>query len=72
MLSRTACGIMLALRDDCLWVCVVDRIAAKRQQFQEQMKSDQQWQVSMVGSETKYSMLKQLFDTAAEIVQGKM
>ena len=35
------------------------------------MKSDQQWQVSMGGSETKYSMLKQLFDTAAEIVQGQ-
>ena len=36
------------------------------------MKSDQQWQVSMGGSETKYSMLKQLFDTAAEIVQGHL
>ena len=38
--------------------------------IEDRMKSDQQWQVSMSGSETKYSMLKQLFDTAAEIVQG--
>lgn len=46
------------------WICTLAR------QTIEQMKSDQQWQVSMGGSETKYSMLKQLFDTAAEIVQG--
>ncbi|CAK9028783.1 4 [Durusdinium trenchii] len=46
------------------WICTLAR------QSIEQMKSDQQWQVSMKGSEIKYSMLKQLFDTAAEIVQG--
>ena len=46
------------------WICTLAR------QTVEQMKADQQWQVSMKGAETKYSMLKQLFDTAAEIVQG--
>ena len=38
------------------WICTLAR------QTVEQMKSDQQWQVSMQGSETKYSMLRQLFD----------
>uniref|UniRef100_A0A7S4UVM0 Ion transport domain-containing protein n=1 Tax=Alexandrium monilatum TaxID=311494 RepID=A0A7S4UVM0_9DINO len=34
------------------------------------MEQDQQWQVSMEGREEQYSLLAQLFDTAAEIVQG--
>eukprot|EP00441_Pelagodinium_beii_P041338 CAMPEP_0197644914 /NCGR_PEP_ID=MMETSP1338-20131121/17736_1 /TAXON_ID=43686 ORGANISM="Pelagodinium beii, Strain RCC1491" /NCGR_SAMPLE_ID=MMETSP1338 /ASSEMBLY_ACC=CAM_ASM_000754 /LENGTH=1454 /DNA_ID=CAMNT_0043218391 /DNA_START=9 /DNA_END=4373 /DNA_ORIENTATION=+ len=46
------------------WICTLAR------QVIDKMKADQQWQVSMEGSEDKYTLLGQLFDTAAEIVQG--
>merc|ERR1719272_2806220 len=34
------------------------------------MKEDQQWQASMEGRADQYTLLAQLFDTCAEIVQG--
>eukprot|EP00931_Biecheleriopsis_adriatica_P055980 TRINITY_DN33185_c0_g1_i1.p1 TRINITY_DN33185_c0_g1~~TRINITY_DN33185_c0_g1_i1.p1 ORF type:complete len:3737 (+),score=795.69 TRINITY_DN33185_c0_g1_i1:1026-12236(+) len=46
------------------WICTLARETI------EQMKADQQWQVSMAGGEECYALLGQLFDTAAEIVQG--
>lgn len=46
------------------WICTM---AA---QILDKMKQDQQWQASMVGRQEQYSLLAQLFDTAAEIVQG--
>jgi len=49
---------------------LVDWICTMAQGIIEKMRQDQQWQASMVGREQQYSLLAQLFETAAEIIQG--
>ncbi|CAE8725672.1 unnamed protein product [Polarella glacialis] len=46
------------------WLCILAR------QVLDKMEADQKWQASMEGCEERYSLLAQLFKTAAEIVQG--
>merc|ERR1719387_3426037 len=46
------------------WVCETLRVTL------DDMEEGQKWQVSMIRREPYHIMLKQLFDTATEIVQG--
>jgi len=46
------------------WICNMAKLIMGK------MRSDQEWQASMEGREEQYKLLSQLFDTAAEVVQG--